>query len=54
MSRLTLADKEDMTDNCNVNVCTFEDAIYAMTETSYIYRFNADNLETMGDRVRLL
>ena len=45
MSRFTLPDMNDMTDNCNVNVGYFGDALYAMTETAYIYKIDPETLE---------
>lgn len=46
-------EKEDMTDNCNVNIAFYGDQLYAMTETKYARRIDPDTLETVGEKTRI-
>ena len=46
-------EKEDLTDNCSVNIAFFGDQLYAMTESLFIRRIDPKTLETIGNKTRL-
>ncbi|KAG7178077.1 Beta,beta-carotene 9',10'-oxygenase-like 1 [Homarus americanus] len=53
MSRFSLPDFEDTTDNCAVNVCFFGDQLFAMTETNKMRRVSPDDLKTIGEKTNV-
>ena len=53
MSRFQCIEK-DLSDNCNVNVYFHGDELYTLGETSKLRRIDPDNLETIGDEVKLI
>ena len=51
MSHFEIPDPDSLTDNCGVNVASYGDALYAVTESHKIRRIDPNTLETLGDKV---
>ena len=51
MSRFELPNPDDMTDNCCVNMVSYGDELYAVTESFKIRKIDPVTLETIGEKV---
>jgi len=51
MSHFEIPTPEGLTDNCGVNVVSYGDALYAVTESHKIRKIDPKTLETLGEKV---
>ena len=42
-----------VSDNCSVNVCYWNDELYAITETPFIRKIDPITLNTIGKKVKI-
>merc|ERR1712179_382431 len=53
MSHFEIPTPEGLTDNCGVNVVSYGDALYAVTESHKIRKIDPKTLETLGEKTNL-